>query len=70
MAAHGNQVAHTPVCFLFWPGGFEKAQPVKSVRLSPPDSLKDFVVDFENLVQNEAQLTTGRARHAVNPSHC
>lgn len=45
-----------------------KAQPVESVGLSPPDLLKHFVVDFESLVQNEAQLTTGRARPAVNPS--
>lgn len=64
----GEQVAHTPVCSLFWPAGFVKAQPVESVGLSPPDLLKYFVVNFESLVQNEAQMTTGRARPAVNPS--
>lgn len=64
----GEQVAHTPVCFLFWPGGFVKAQPAESVGLSPPDLLKHFVVNFKSLVKNEAQLTTGRARPAVNPS--
>lgn len=61
-------VAHTPVCFLFWPGGFVKTQPVETARLSSPDSLKHFVLNFESLVENEAQLTAGTARPAVNPN--
>ena len=61
-------MAHIPVCFLFWPGGFVKAQPVETARLSPPDSLKHFVSNFESPVKNEGQLTAGTARPAVNPN--
>lgn len=61
-------MARTPDCFLFWPGGFVKAQPVETARLSSPDSLKRFVFNFGSLVKNEAQLSAGTARPALNPS--
>lgn len=69
MAAHGWRAGGSLTCLLsvlaWW---VCEAQPVESVRLSAPDLLKHFVVNCESLVQNEAQLITGRARPAVNPS--